>query len=458
MGTINKQLRIFVDPGEAYGNIGDEMMLLNALRRLEHYLGPCEFIMPAQDGKPLPDLPENVRLIPHPYLAFQFWSRPGWLVVNIGRNIPVLRRWFKSPNASLPWRWSAGILNILLLLYRSHLLPYPSKVLKTFADAMRSCDAFYGVGAAGLNDYNLPGVIYKCWLYKMVRSWVKVSAVSAQGIGPLETPWAGKWLKQAFESLDLLSFRDCSFSYNFVSRLNPKHVRYNVVADESFSFPSTDRNEAIAFLRGSGLEPTASFIAFHFRTKDYTQNTTHLIPTIASILDAVCKVVPHLIVFFPMSYHTHSTFDEVGGLAIQAAMKNPKRMIIAPLCKNPALLKGAIGLARYSMGVSYHVHVASLQQGHPALILYSGEYYRYKSEGLVGFYGPPNAALDVQRTSLEDIINAVKDIERNYENACIAIRKTNKDISKKNDWTIREMARMLRGNSLLFANRAAEGR
>jgi len=444
MVIINKPLRIFVDPGEAYGNIGDEMMLLNALRRLEYYLVPCEFIMPAQDGKPLPDLPKNIRLIPHPYLAFQFWSRPGWLVAAIGRRIPILGRWFRSSKIAFPWHWSTRILDILLLLYRIHILPSPGRILKTFADAVRTCDVFYGVGAAGLNDYNLPSLVYKCWLYKTMRPWVKVSAVSAQGIGPMETPWAGKWLKKSFESLDLLSFRDCSFSYDFVRRLNPKHVRYNVVADESFSLPPSNRREAIAFIKSTGLEQNDSFIAFHFRAKDYTQDTTPLIPYIASILDAVCETVPHFIVFFPMSYHTHSTFDEVGGLAIQAAMKNPKRMIIAPVCKNLSLLKGAIGLARYSMGLSYHVHVASLQQGHPALILYSGEYYRYKSEGLIGFYGPPNVALDVQRTSLEDIINAVKDIERNYDKACTVIRKTNKDISKKNDWTIREMARMLR--------------
>jgi len=442
--TKPQPLQIYVDHGEAYGNLGDEAMLLNALARLEHYLGPCQFVLPTEKGKPLPDLSQyTVILVPPPHLAFHFWR---WMirgVLFLLRQIPGPGRWLKSPDGPLVQRWIATILNILLTLHRIHLWPWVGKTLRVFTKTLRHCDAFYGVGAADFNDYNLSGLIYKRWLYKAVRPWVKVSAVSAQGMGPIETPLAKHLMRDAFEHVDILSFRDCRYSCEVVDSVSPKCVRRAIVGDEAFSLPIPSERDVSMFLHGVGVKPSESFIAFHWRMTDYTQDTTPLIPRIASTLDALCDVVPYSIVFFPMSYHTHSKIDEVCGWAIRGAMKQPERMIVAPFCKDVYMVKGAVGVARYSLGLSYHIHMFSLSQGHPALILYSGEYYRYKSDGLIGFYGPPNTAIDIERVSIEDAVQAAILIESEYDKACSSIQKVNGKILEVNDWTMKELANLL---------------
>lgn len=441
---VSQPLRVYVDHGEAYGNLGDEAMLLNGLRRLIEYVGPCEFIVPAEEGKPLPDLSRyKVKLISPPHLVFRSWQHPIAVILLLLAQVPGLRPWLRDTNGSRVWRWIAAILNIMITLHRMHFWPWTGKTLRAFIKALRHCDAFYGIGAADFNDGNLSGFIYKCWLYKTVRPWVKVSAVSAQGIGPLETPWARNLMKNAFKYVDILSFRDFRYSYEMVTSLNPKCMRSAIVGDESFSLPVPSRLEVNKFLHDIGVNPCEPFIAFHWRMTDYTQDTTPLIPCIASILDSLCDSLPYALIFFPMSYHAHSTFDEMCGWAIRGAMKHPDRMKVVPLCKDVHLIKGAVGAARYSLGLGYHIHVFSLSQGHPALILYSGEYYRYKSEGLISFYGQPNAAKDIEKTSCEDVVRAVMLIESRYDETCSSIQKVNERISAVNDWTIKEMTDLL---------------
>ena len=41
-----KRITIYIDHWEDYESIGDRAMLLNAMRRIENYLGPCTFVSP----------------------------------------------------------------------------------------------------------------------------------------------------------------------------------------------------------------------------------------------------------------------------------------------------------------------------------------------------------------------------------------------------------------------------
>lgn len=441
---MRKNLRIYVDHGEAYGNLGDEVMLLNALARLERHLGRCEFVLPCQPERPLPLQLRNVTLVPPPRITIAKWARYLSIPFALARHIPLLGRLLPIPHDSTFWRWAVKCLNVRLIFSGLGILRSLNKDLEPFMHAIQACDVFYGVGAADFNDYWLQGVVYKCWLYTVVRPYVRVSAVSSQGIGPLSTAWARRMMGKAFSKLDLVSFRDHSLSQSIVEKEHPTHVRYKVVGDEAFTLPPSDGDEARALLSESGLPEKTSFIAFHFRTTDYTQDTSYLIPRVARILDQIAEAVPHLVVFFPMSYHIHSRFDEECGRAIQEKMSRNERLFLAPLCRDVRVIKAAVGMSRYSLGLSYHIHVFSLSQGHPAVILYTGDYYKCKSEGLIGFYGAPSVAINLRETDDSRVIDAIMKIENSYDNSCEAINHVNKELLKCNDWMVQEMATLLR--------------
>lgn len=441
---MKKSVRVYLDHGEAYGNLGDEAMLISAVDRLGKYLGDCRFVIPIQDGMPLPNLDANVELVKPLRWIFRVTGRLVRVFFHLVTYIPYANSFVpleKEEFDALVWRSVDRILNLLMPI----LLVLPNKVSKTIS-LLKTCDIFYGVGAASLNDYNLRDIVYRAWLYKAVKPWVKVSVVSSQGLGPFTIEWSRTKMKEALENLDILSFRDCHYSESIVEELQPCNVKYSIVGDEAFSLSVDDEEKSAKLLRESGLEDGRTFIAFHFRTTDYTKDTNFLVPKVAALLDELCKNVPHFLVFFPMSYHTHSRYDEQCGKAIKESMLQPDRLLLAPLCKDPRTVKGAIGKAVYSLGLSYHVHVFALSQDKPAIILYTGEYYKYKAEGLIGFYGEPCNALDLEQTSAEEFLGAIQELEDSYEATLKNIATVNEYIRDINDWHLREMKSMIKSS------------
>lgn len=425
-------LRIYVDHGEAYGNLGDEAMLLNALRRLDIYLGPCDFVLPAETGRPLPLGLKNVTTVPSPYSIF---SRAAGKIQNRlapVRGIPLLKEHVNWD--ILSWRLAAK----RLTAGAKH-----DGDVQALIDTFQSCDAFYGVGAADFSDFWLQGILYKSWLYKTVRPFVKVSALSSQGIGPLATSWARREMARAFSTLDLLSFRDFSESQAIVTATRPEKVEYRVTGDEAFTLPPSTVEKASNMLSAAGLPVDAPFVAVHFRTTDYTRETFDLIPRVARLLDRLSNMTDYSFVFLPMSYHLHSHIDQECGRLIREKMALSQRLLLLPECRDVTVIKRIVGMARFSLGLSYHIHVFSLSQGHPALILYTGDYYRYKSDGLLGFYGEPNSALDLNTTEDGQVLTAVAKIEGSYEQACLSIIQVNEEINEQNDWLLKEMQKRL---------------
>jgi polysaccharide pyruvyl transferase WcaK-like protein len=424
---------VFLDHGEAYGNLGDEAMLQSALRRLSARLGPARFVVPRQGHKPLPSLAGyDVQEVPSPFSTFMRLvdepHHPWWARASAG----IVRA-----------RGIARELMVVELLARSGRLAAIDADFAAFQSALRQCDLFYGVGAADFNDFFARGVAYKTWLYRMARRAVPVVAVAAQGFGPLDNPELRALMRKAFSALDFLSFRDHSFSAAFTQTLGRLPCRTATVGDEAFALPAADaakRDEAIA---SSGLGVGDSFVAVHWRATDYTQETRRFIPDLARACDLIARHTGAKLLFIPMSYDEHSGHDiELVG-ALREKMSQPGKLYALPVQHDVAVIKAVIGRALFTAGLSYHVHVFGLTQGRAALILYTGEYYRYKSEGLVGFYGPPSAAIDLARTSATDVEQTIAAISAGAEAARPSIEDANARIRAVNDWTIEMAVRRL---------------
>ncbi len=429
--------KVYLDYWETYGNLGDEAILITAIDRLNNYLDDCKIIIPLESGNPLPALPSNVEFVNTPRWTFRAVGRLVRIILHLASYVPYLKRFVPQDREefdTLIWKSVDRILGVLLPV----LLRLPTKLSKT-VDTLKTCDVFYSVGGGGFNDFNLRAVVYKSWLYKIVKQWVRVSVVSSQGLGPVNNKWARVKLTEAFENIDFLSLREPLFSKSIVERLGLQNPLFAVVGDEAFGLTVGTEGQSNELLQSSGIEDGEPFIAIHFRATDYTRNTAFLLPRISALLDELCKIVPYRLIFFPMSYMPHSDSEVQCGSAIRELMSKPERLLLAPLCKDVRIVKGAIGKAKYSLGLSYHVHVFSLSQGKPAVILYTGDFYRYKSEGLIGFYGEPCSALDLEQVSIEEVLEAIQSLEDNYEAAVAKIAAVNTHIQDINDWHMREM-------------------
>jgi polysaccharide pyruvyl transferase WcaK-like protein len=435
--------RVYVDHHSlGYGNLGDEAMLLSALHRLDVYLAPCEFVLPVHGDGVLPERLPPVEITPSPYRVLDRWTSWAFRLLTWPRRLPGLAGWWPRPDKERLRQWVAAALAGLVALGRRLGLPAPDRALQHALTALATCDVLYGVGDNSFNDFSRKGVVDKTWFFRLARPFVPVSVLSAHGLGPLETPWARAALARLLPSLDLLSFRDHQYSLELVRAARPARVRYAETGDEALTMPPAADRRVEALLEAAGLRG-AQFVAVHFRTTNCVGDTRHLLPRLAGLLDQLAETTPHQFVFFPMSYHSFWGLDGVYGEEIRAVMTRPQRLHVAPVCRDPAVVKGAVARGRYSVGLSYHLAVFSLSQGHPALILYTGEYYRNKSEGLVGFYGPPSRALNLESASNEEVVRAVQGIEADYSAACDRIRRTNATLIRQNDWMLCELARLL---------------
>lgn len=434
----NKDIYIYIDHWEDYESVGDQAMLLNALRRLEFYLGPCQFVGPLSAEKKGQFHYPNLTTVATPHLE-------------ILRTATSLKTMYaKVPSSWRPKMPSTTFLDLAVFIFDLKYFLYSLGIhfvfrdaFKEFLDEIKKCDVFFTSGDCSLSDYWLDGVVLKSWFLRLVRRYVSVSVLSSQGIGPLTIPWARKRLVRALSTLDLLSFRDFSNSKSLVEVEGLRGVLYQIVMDEAFSLPAAPRSDVWKVLQASGVSSAEPFIIVNFRNTDFTQNTDSLLDKIANLLDRVTTVTQKKVVFVPMSSGENYGRDYQAGMRIKRLMKYGEKVMVLEPMADVHLVKGIIGAAAYSIGISYHLHVFSLSQGHPTLIVYTGEYYRAKSDGLIAFYDPPCQAVDFSEASVEQVLAHVLEIENGYTDACARVADVNNEIVKINDWTIQTLKELL---------------
>jgi len=441
-------LRIYVDHWEDYESIGDQAMLLNALRRLELYLGSCQFVGPlSPNNKGKFQYPNLVTVVP-PHWEIQ--RDAGWLrslYARLARRLPSRLVPKFKPTVFLDF--AIFIFSVKFFLYTLGFHSIFGEAFRSTLEELKTCDVFFTVGDCSLSDYWLEGVALKSWLIQFVKRYVSVSMLSSQGMGPLTAPWARKRLVQSLSTLDLLSFRDFSNSKALVEAGGLHGVPYKIVMDEAFSLPAASHAAVWKVLQASGISQAEPFIIVNFRTTDFTQSTTSLLDKIADLLDRVTAATHKKVVFIPMSSGENYGRDYQAGMSLKGRMKHGDSLVVLQPPADVYLAKGIIGAAAYSIGISYHLHVFSLSQGHPTLIVYTGDYYRTKSNGLISFYAPPNRAIDFSEASAEQVLNDVLAIEKDYASACAGVMEVNKGIAEKNDWTIQTLKRLLEQKGLL---------
>lgn len=431
---------VYVDHGEAYGNLGEEAMILNALDRIERQLAPRTIYITHPDGQPLPtgDNP-RVRDVPSPFGAFRDAAERWQRRLRRFRKFPVVRRWIRPEGDVAWWRfvaWLDGCCPRVAGLRRH-------RDVQRFLAALEDSRVYYHVGMSGLNEFWEQGLIFKRWVLQQARARVEWVVLSSQGLGPVTTRSTRDEMRRLLDLADIVSLRDKSHSMELLRELGVTRAAAKIVFDEAFSLTAASAEVTREWLDRAQLAPADAFIALHYRGVDYTANARDPVARVAELAALAHKETGFKLLFVPMSYAAHSTIDSELGRKIAERLGQPEWFRLLPECREVRVIKAIIGHARFSMGLSYHTHVFSLSQGHPALVLYTGGYYGLKSEGLIGFFGAPSRALDLDKVDAAQVSAALREIVANYDDASRHIAAVNDALRRDNDWTLEEIRRRL---------------
>jgi polysaccharide pyruvyl transferase WcaK-like protein len=412
--------QVFIDHGEAYQNLGDEAMLIAAVNKFERLLNEPRILVPASETELLPEaVRPRVDVVPSMRSHFGRLSKIYNLQSKCNEYYP------QFPDVASVFE--RGI----TCLGSTRFSPEMQKVV----DAIHSSDIFYAAGGAYFNDFHPAGIGYKRWVYSKIPAQT-ASALSAQGIGPLENDWTRRATAEALKNLNVVTFRDYEYSDSVVEDILPS-VERGVVADEAFAFPEASDEKVDSFLDKIGIGVDTDYLAFHYRQTDYTQSTSHLLPVISEVVKQLLEETSYEVVFVPMSYGSHSGRDYQFGKKI-AELVGRDGFHVVPKSRNPGVIKGVVSQAAVAVGLSYHFHVFALSTSVPSLILYSGEYYKMKSEGLLGHYGLTENALDIERVGVKHIISRCRDLLERQE-VRERVSSTNRELVELYDWTARRV-------------------
>lgn len=436
---LNKQKIVFLDFGAAYGNLGEEALLLNAIDRINQHLVDPLILLGARKGAQLPTLPSNVIVTDTPRKFFVWTGRLVRGAFVVTSKIPVLNRLVPQDRGALDsriWKISHALIEMIpaKLLFRS--------TLKKPQFALSKIDFLYSVGAGAINDFNLIEITYKKWLAQAIHQNGGYTVLSSQGIGPLELDLSRQRTIELCSHMDLVTLRDHAYSMDLLTQLGVPTEKMHITGDEAFSLQADGQTKLGDYLAQYGLDANSNYFVFHYRESNCEGTTSATYQIMASALDSLVDSYNIPIVFVPMSYGEHSTIDMEAGLTIKGLMHHQDSLIVPDTLKDVRFAKAIIGSAACAIGLSYHVHIFALEQNRPSVMIYLGEYYRFKLEGLAGFY-PDNATrvLDADGLQAEALVNAVTEVMHAKEGNHTQTEQTNKRIGQENNWHLQLMAK-----------------
>jgi len=419
--------RILLDHGEAYGNLGDEAMLLNAVRRIREHVGSCELVVPRREGMPLPDLPgcETV-VLPPPFPASLADSE---LVTKLVRRFPL----------DAPWRLAAHA-----AAHRP--LNGDAAPWQGLAAEVGRCDAIYCVGAANMNQWTRRGQLLKKWLLMRLarRRGIPVVA-SSQAVGPFKDGWALRMAADAVRRASDFTFRDRGLSRRVLQGAGLNLGPSSDVGDEAFSLPASSEQAAVRLLGEAGVDPTEPFGILHFRSTDYLGRTDRHLPKLAAALDNLPdEPIP---VFLPMSRGFHSPPDADCATALKEQMKHPERLRVLPCPEHPGAARRLVRMACWVVSLSYHLQVFAMVEGTPVLPLVSGGYYRHKAAGLVAWTDDRVPVADLDAAGADEVGQMVRGLETSRSAHAAILKEAAERMRPVNDRPPETLARLVRSPS-----------
>jgi len=428
-------MQIYLYHGEAYGNLGDEAMLVNAIERIQRAIGPCEFLIHKAKGASLPRSLNSYSVITCP-------SPRQFLSTMHNRLFGNRYARFLGLNKILSQQYLWTITPFLLRNFDLMLSKNARKAWRDFKQSVKNCDAVYIVGDANLNDFAGPQYILpKLVLIDVAYKFNIPVIVSAQAIGPIWKHRTKKLLRKSVRRASYFSLRDIGISEKLLIQLGAPKEKLRTVGDEAFTLPMTTTHKTCTFLNNCGVNCDRPFGLIHFRSTDYIANTKRHYRKLAEAIDQLpCD---WQIIFLPMSYHHHSTNDVDCGKAIRGLLKSHERFVVLSPILDPFLARRIVDLSSWIISLSYHVQIFAISSTVPFVMLSSGSYYRTKALGVQGWTGKGTKLLDLDTSDVQKIVESIKHLVFAREQHISQLRNVRDSILKVNSDPIKALQRVL---------------
>jgi polysaccharide pyruvyl transferase WcaK-like protein len=414
---------IFLEHGEAYGNLGDDSMLMSAISRLRAYLDECHFRIPLKSGESFAWLEDSqdVEYVPSiQSLILSEYPRFGnldWWTI------------YEELKYEL-WNYLEGV-NQIEASWPAHL-----------TRSLKGVKLAYFVGAANLNDYALQYcVIPKCLLMEACLQMGIPIVISSQTCAPLDNHKTRDLVKNSLQHANFVSFRDRNVSKSILDQ-NWAGPELLETGDEAFSLPAASSTLCAATLSHfGGVERNHPLIAFHFRATDYTKLTDPHLPKIVGLLNSCISRWDARIIAFGLSYHSGLQDNHLHA-HIRSELDQPDRFFILD-SQDPTLVKGIVGKCDLAVGLSYHLHVFASSQNIPILPLSSGGYYRQKLLGWLAWYHMEEFLVGLDDQGIESIWAKMESLKCSQNEIRDKIMRGNEIIARMNHLPVQKAAILL---------------
>lgn len=427
--------RIYLDHGEAYGNFGDDAMLIAAHERIWRALdGDVEFILPCREGASLPAL-SNVQYVVStrdviPDVVSGLYNR-WWGRFASGLRQPyLLERWIACQRR---------------VLSKTHSWNSLSGILKY-------CDACYAVGCGNMNDV-APHVtlLYRLSLALECQVWAVPLVTSSQGLGPFRYKWSIRVAEKIKRLSDHFSLRYPLVACGKKNSLLALGKNVLVVGDEAHGLTLADTEVCSLKLGSTGHDWGKPYIVVHYREAAYTGSAESALERLARALDALDFAGDFL--FIPMSEGSHSGSDSDCGMRIKRRMRQGGRFLILSGNRDPRLAKTLVWNSSGVIALSYHLQVFAFGGGIPFVILTQGAYYRTKAEGMRKLAGSMTPVVDAEKATCPGIERALGSWFRMRAEQVAQIKASRRRVKAVNDQPLWDLINRLRKNDKVLTKR-----
>lgn len=286
-------------------------------------------------------------------------------------------------------------------------------------------DIYIRSGAGSINDIwyesSVIPMYYEARVCKLFHAKV---VFSGQGIGPV-SPNRLKFIRRLLREVDIMTFRDSGVSEKLLRENNIYGRKYKSIGDDAFDLPynKIDVNNMFS----ERYRPVKHVICIQFRLTDYqnTYNTSFWSKIGQMMTEINTNVDGVFFVFLPMSYGRVS--DEQAGVLIQSQYNRSNYKILNEKL-SASEVKGVISSSRLAIGQSYHFGVFALSSNVPFICVYTNDYYKLKSQGLLGWYDREHWGLSLK--SIGGVAPMAGQILRDWDKHVTCLQETNSQLQK----------------------------
>ena len=302
------------------------------------------------------------------------------------------------------------------------------QILLRYINTIKNVDIVVFAGMGGMNDnYVLSshGIVSRGIVVKIAKVFKKPVVFAGNGIGPIRR-WHLRFISSSYiKNVEKAFVRDKNGSKNaLVSIGYPEQKIIETIDDVFFLKYSAEDKECIdQLLKEKNLE---NFVAINIH--DWGKNKAAL------LIEMVSKTIGkelnnETLLLVPNCYGKFGDDRVILKELYRDLLRKGINCTMLEKQINAKQTKYLIGKAKYSISTRYHIGAFGLSQNKPSVLLCLDDgYYKQKMEGILGWYGIEEYAVEYDQT--EDLDWKIKKMINKYGELTKTLRQKNIEIEQ----------------------------